>query len=150
MSAIGTKRTSACALHMSAFDPKQTSTAPGLQLLAARFRRGGWRPMGTSLRRLGMSGGTMSARKNRPHARINLLRTHNVPAMKLAKNANTEPKDTTYNKNFIRSPQMSASVIVRAALVWLARRQLARGWPRLSCCLPTPDKRPNRCVNLCV
>src|SRR4249919_3431553 len=45
----------------------------------------------------------MSARKNRPHARINLVRTHNVPAMTLAKNANTEPKDTTYNKNFIAS-----------------------------------------------
>ena len=27
MSAIGTKRTSACALHMSAFDPKRTSTS---------------------------------------------------------------------------------------------------------------------------
>ena len=28
MSAIGTKRTSACALHMSAFDPKRTSLPP--------------------------------------------------------------------------------------------------------------------------
>ena len=28
MSAIGTKQTSACALHMSAFDPKRTWPAP--------------------------------------------------------------------------------------------------------------------------
>jgi hypothetical protein len=43
----------------------------------------------------------MSARKNRPHACINLVSTHNIPAMTLAKNANTEPKDTRYNTNFI-------------------------------------------------
>ena len=43
----------------------------------------------------------MSARKNRPHACINLVSTHNIPAMTLAKNANTEPKDRMYNKNFI-------------------------------------------------
>ena len=43
----------------------------------------------------------MSARKKRPHACINLVRTHNIPALTLAKNANTEPKDTIYNKSFI-------------------------------------------------
>jgi hypothetical protein len=50
-----------------------------------------------------MSGGIMSARKNRPHARVNLARIQNVPAMTLANNANTEPKDTIYNKSFIVS-----------------------------------------------
>src|SRR5690242_9003559 len=67
----------------------------------ARFRWWRWRPMAILLRRLGMSGGTRSARKNRPPARMNLVRTHNVPTMRLPKNANTEPKDTTYNKRFI-------------------------------------------------
>ena len=32
MAAIGTKRTSACALHMSAFDPKRTWAPPPLLL----------------------------------------------------------------------------------------------------------------------
>jgi hypothetical protein len=43
----------------------------------------------------------MSARKNRPNASINVVSSHNIPAMTLAKNANTEPKDTIYNKSFI-------------------------------------------------
>lgn len=43
----------------------------------------------------------MRARKSRPHACINLIRTHNIPAMTLAKNADTEPNETTYNKSFM-------------------------------------------------
>jgi hypothetical protein len=43
----------------------------------------------------------MRARKNRPHVCINLVRTHNIPTMMLAKNANTEPNETTYNKSFM-------------------------------------------------
>ena len=41
------------------------------------------------------------AQQNRPHARINLVRTHSVPAMALAKNTNSEPKDVKYIKNVI-------------------------------------------------
>jgi len=32
---------------------------------------------------------------------MNLVRTHNVPTMTLAKNAKTDPKDAKYNKIFI-------------------------------------------------
>jgi hypothetical protein len=48
-----------------------------------------------------LGGGTMSARKNRPNACINLVNTHSTPAITLAKNANTEPKAARYKKNFI-------------------------------------------------
>jgi hypothetical protein len=64
----------------------------------------------------------MSARKNRPHACINLVRTHNVPAMTLAKNAKTEPKDTRYNKSFI-ALQLAP---YRARGLGFARRLISR------------------------
>jgi hypothetical protein len=41
----------------------------------------------------------MSARKNRPHTQRNLVKTQNVNAMALANSANTEAKDTKYNKS---------------------------------------------------
>ena len=72
MSAIGTKRTSACAMHMSAFDPKRTCShgaksriSLGLSItLTARGRRGGnGRP------------GKRGRRTNRPKAR-KALSTH--------------------------------------------------------------------------
>jgi len=57
--------------------------------------------METFSRRLGMLDGNISALKNRPHARINLVRTHSVTAMALAKNTSSEPKDVKYIKNVI-------------------------------------------------